>query len=67
MAPWRRVHPASFMPEMADMPDIQAQYRIMLRYEAMYGVIGAMLDAARIEDWDALARLEAECAAQVTA
>jgi flagellar protein FliT len=41
------------------------QKRIILSYEALAGITGKMLAAARMEDWDSLVTLEAECAAQV--
>jgi flagellar protein FliT len=52
---------------MAGRADTKAQHRIVLRYEAMAVATGAMLAAARSEDWDGLVTLEADCAAHVTA
>jgi flagellar protein FliT len=54
------------MPEMTDM-DMAQQERIILRYEAMAAITGAMLAAARTEEWDTLVTLESDCAAQVAA
>ena len=49
------------------MADMAQQDRIFLLYQAMAGVTGKMLAAARAQDWDGLAALETQCSALVSA
>jgi flagellar protein FliT len=53
------------LPVLPELSEITPGDRILLQYAALADLTSKMLTAARIEDWDALVTLEAECAAQV--
>ncbi len=49
------------------MTDPARQESVIDLYQALAAITGAMLAAARAEDWDLLVALESDCAAQVAA